>query len=108
MVGTAGGGVPPVTIVPAPVKVRAMDRPIVAEPDRDGNDPPVTATMAREPPVTAIEPPVKLVPEIAATGSLKVPANLSDPASVMVKGPLRLFDESGVRGTVELNVPLPM
>jgi hypothetical protein len=106
MVGTAGGGVPPVTTVPAPLKLSVMPlRPIDPEPDRV-KAPPVTPTLAREPPVTAIEPPVKLVPETADIGSLKVPVILSVPVSVMVKEPLN--PEASDVTVVVVKVPLPM
>src|ERR1035437_4708043 len=51
MVGTGGGGVPPVVIVPAPVNVRATLRPMVAVPVRDGKEP-VAPAYAPVPPVT--------------------------------------------------------
>src|ERR1035437_8342879 len=105
MVGATG---PPVMIVPAPVKLRVMPvAPNDPEPVRDGKDPPVTPALARAPPVTANEPPVKLVPEIADVGSFNVPVMLSvPPVSAMVKETLN--PEASCVRDGELNVPLPM
>jgi hypothetical protein len=104
-----GGGVPPVVMVPAPVKVRVIVRPLRAPvPVRDGKDPVAPAKLP-VPPVTVAEP-ARGPPVNADNGSFTVPVMVPGPpvVSVMVKGALRFPDESGAREAVALNVPLPI
>src|ERR1017187_8830560 len=87
MVGTGGGGVPPVVIVPAPVKVSVTDNPSDAEPVRVGKDP-VAVAYAPAPPEMVAEP-LRVGLVSAEDGIFNVPLILSvPPVSAMVKGTL--------------------
>jgi hypothetical protein len=104
----AGGGavtVPPVVIVPLPVKVSVMpETPADPDPFNVVNEP---VSPAKLPVALVIVADTVPEPDSTAIGIVRVPPRVL-PEIVMVNGALRFVPLNEVRETVELKVPLPL